>query len=173
VIDGKDQGYGFICQSVSEETGERSSRRGSYRQDRETASLPTRVFHAVSSPSFSATGTSHKKVVASTGSPPAPWGTSPVGSPRRSDGAPLRYGGLGADPAAAPFLYLPAGLLPGPAFLEGRLGKSKSSMVASAVSRSCRSAQSMKRAFSRFFAPRLTNKLAPLILPPASVVYQQ
>ena len=28
-------------------------------------------------------------------SPPAPWGTSPVGSPLRKDeGAPLRYGGL-------------------------------------------------------------------------------
>jgi len=88
------------------------------------ASLPTRVFSAVSSPSFSATRTSHKKVDASTGSPPAPWGTSPVGSPLgQAEGTPLRYGGLGADPAAAPVLYLPGGFLSGPTTLEGRLGK--------------------------------------------------
>jgi len=31
--------------------------------------------------------------------PPAPWGTSPVGSPRRkADGAPFRYGALWAIP---------------------------------------------------------------------------
>ena len=36
------------------EAGERSPRRASYRQDRETSSLPTRVLNAVSSPSFSA-----------------------------------------------------------------------------------------------------------------------
>ena len=36
------------------EAGERSALRGSFRQDQESASLPTRVFNAVSSPSFSA-----------------------------------------------------------------------------------------------------------------------
>jgi hypothetical protein len=30
-------------------------------------------------------------------SPPGPWGTSPVGSPRPKDGTPLRYGTLGGD----------------------------------------------------------------------------
>ena len=45
-----------------------------------TASLPIRVFNAVSSPSFSA---AKSLVDAATGWPPAPWGTSPVGSPPR------------------------------------------------------------------------------------------
>ena len=40
-------------------------------------------------------------VDAATGWPPAPWGTSPVGSPLRNAGAPLRYGGLRANPAVA------------------------------------------------------------------------
>ena len=70
----------------------------------ETASLPTRVLNAVSSPSFSA---AKSFVDAATGWPPAPWGTSPVGSPRRSTGAPLRYGGLRANPAVASFNLSP------------------------------------------------------------------
>ena len=46
-------------------------------------------------------------VDAATGRPPAPWGTSPVGSPLgQAEGTPLRYGGLGANPAvASTFLY--------------------------------------------------------------------
>jgi len=111
--------------------GERSFRRGSYRQNRETASLPIRVLNAASSPSFSAAGIFLNKVIAPTGSPPAPWGTSPVGSPLgQAEGTPLRYGGLGADPAAASFFYSPTGLLSGPAFLEGQLRKAKPSSVA-------------------------------------------
>ena len=123
----------------------------------------TRVLNAVSSPSFSAAQY-----------------LSPLPEMLTLFGAPLSYKrGRGDDIFQSPKKRLrnrifikslrecagklkyasPAGLLSGPAFLEGRLGKAEPSMVASAVPRSCLSLQSLNIAFARFFAHQWRNTL--------------
>ena len=52
----------------------------------------------------------------------------------------------------------------GPVSLEGRLGKAEPSMVASTVSRSCRSLQFVNRAFARFFAHQGIKKCFPIVM---------
>jgi len=68
-----------------------------------------------------------------------------------------RLPNYGSAPGSSNMLRRP--ISSGSAALEGRLGKAKSSMVASAVPRSCLSVQSVNRAFARFFAHQWRNML--------------